>query len=69
MRLLNDIKNIIGVHKIGTIEVFSILYIVFETLSILKNMYKCKLPIPKKLKIYLEKLLKEYTKELKGSDE
>lgn len=59
------IKNSLNVSKIGISNLFNLLYIIFEILSIFKNMYKCKLPLPKKLKLYLEKILKEFTSEVK----
>lgn len=64
----DKIKEILGVSKIGISMLFNILYIVFEILSIFKNMYKCKLPLPKKLKVYLEKILREFTSELKEGE-
>ena len=64
----DKIKDILGLSKIGISMLFNILYIVFEILSIFKNMYKCKLPLPKKLKVYLEKILKEFTSELKEGE-
>ena len=62
--LPNEIKDYIGVDKVGVTFLFSSLYVVFEILSIMKNMVKCKLPIPKKLKNLFEKILKEFTKEM-----
>lgn len=62
--LPTEIKNYIGVDKVGVTFLFSSLYVVFEILSIMKNMVKCKLPIPKKLKNLFEKILKEFTKEM-----
>lgn len=64
----DKIKEILGLSKIGISMLFNILYIIFEILSIFKNMYKCKLPLPKKLKVYLEKILKEFTSELKEGE-
>ena len=64
----NELKEIININKIGICELFSLLYILFESLSILKNMYKCKLPIPKKIQSLLEKILKEFTNEVKESE-
>ena len=61
----DKVKEVLGLSKIGISMLFNILYIVFEILSIFKNMYKCKLPLPKKLKLYLEKLLKDFTSEVK----
>ena len=54
--------------KIGIASLFSIIYCLFETLSIFKNMIRCKIPLPNKLKKYIEKLLKEFTNEVKEGD-
>lgn len=51
--------------NVGIADLFNLLYIIFEILSILKNMIKCKMPIPKKIQKFLEKLLKEFTSEIK----
>ena len=64
----DKVKEVLGLSKIGVSMLFNILYIVFEILSIFKNMYKCKLPLPKKLKVFLEKMLKEFTSELKEGE-
>ena len=64
----DKVKEILGLSKIGISMLFNILYIIFEILSIFKNMYKCKLPLPKKLKVYLEKILREFTSELKEGE-
>lgn len=64
----DKIKEVLGLSKIGVSMIFNILYIIFEILSIFKNMYKCKLPLPKKLKVYLEKILKEFTSEVKEGE-
>lgn len=63
-----NIKTVLGLSKVGISIIFNSLYIIFEILSIFKNMYRCKLPLPKKLKVYLEKLLKEFTCEIKESE-
>lgn len=55
--------NLVGIESVGIGELFGILFIIFESLSVLKNMYKCKMPIPKKLNDLLEKVLTEFTKE------
>lgn len=60
-----EVKNYINIDKVGVAFLFNILYIVFEMLSVFKNMIKCKLPLPKKLKSLLEKILKEFTSEMK----
>lgn len=63
-----NVKDVLGLSKIGVSMIFNILYIIFEILSIFKNMYKCKLPLPKKLKAFLEKMLKEFTSEIKEGE-
>lgn len=63
-----NIKVALGLSKVGCSIIFNIIYIVFEILSIFKNMYKCKLPLPKKLKVFLEKMLKEFTSEIKEGE-
>ena len=62
--LPEDIKQFIHIEQIGIADLFNALFIVFEALSILKNMILCKLPIPKKLQDFLEKIMKEFTGEL-----
>lgn len=58
------IKEFLHIDKIGIGSLFNLLFILFEILSIFKNMIKCKLPIPKKLQKFLEKIFKEFTNEL-----
>lgn len=60
-----EIKNILSFGQVGIADIFMILFIVFEILSIFKNMILCKLPIPKKLQIFLENVMKEFTGEIK----
>lgn len=60
----DTVRQTINIDKIGLASVFNFLFIIFEFLSVLKNMVKCKLPIPKKIQTFLEKALKEYTNEL-----
>lgn len=59
-----EIRSYLNFENVGISAVFLFLFIIYESLSILKNMIKCKLPIPKKLQKFLEKIFKEYTKEL-----
>ena len=65
--LPESITESLHLGQCGLAFIFNSLYIVFEGLSILKNMIKCKMPIPKKLQEYLEKLLYEFTNENKES--
>ena len=62
------IKEILKLGKVGISSLFNILFIIFEILSIFKNMILCKLPIPKKLQVYLENIMKEFTGEIKGGE-
>ena len=62
------IKEILKLGQVGISSLFNILFIIFEILSIFKNMIKCKLPIPKKLQVYLENIMKEFTGEIKEGD-
>lgn len=64
--LPEQIKNYFG--SVGIASLFAIIYCLFETLSIFKNMMRCKIPLPKKLKKYIEKLLEEFTNEVKEGD-
>ena len=66
--LPESILNFLNIKTLGIGSLFGILFVVFEFLSILKNMYLCGLPIPLKLKVFLEKVLKDFTKEIKEGD-
>lgn len=59
-----EIRKAINVEFFGISTMFLWLFIIYESLSILKNMIKCKLPIPKKFQSFLEKVFKTYTQEL-----
>ena len=61
-----SVKEVIYINQVTLNDVFCILFIVFEILSILKNMVLCKLPIPFKLQQVLERILQEYTNEIKN---
>lgn len=64
-----DLRNFLNVKELGISEVFNILFIVFETLSIMKNMILCKLPIPKKFQQFLEKVMNNFTNEINKKGE
>lgn len=63
-----ETKTFLNINKIGMGDLFSLIFITFEFLSVLKNMTLCKLPIPKKLQNFLNKLLKEFTQEIKEGE-
>lgn len=62
--LPEEAKAFIQIEKIGIGSLFNVLFILFEFLSILKNMIKSKLPIPIKLQKWLEKVFSKFTTEL-----
>lgn len=64
-----NVKNVLQFGKVGISDIFNLLFIVFEILSIFKNMILCKLPIPKKLQEFLENAMKEMTGEIKEKGE
>lgn len=59
------IRETLKMGQVGISSLFNILFIIFEILSIFKNMILCKLPIPKKFQNYLENVMKDFTGELK----
>lgn len=61
-------RDVLQLKDVGISSLFNILFIIFETLSIFKNMILCKLPIPKKLQSYLENIMKEFTGEIKEKE-
>lgn len=63
--LPQDWINFLKLQHLGISEFFSILFILYESVSILKNMYLCGLPVPKKLKEKISSLLDTMTDELK----
>lgn len=54
----------LGIERLGICELFCILFILYEAISILKNMMLCGLPVPAKLKKWLIKFLDDMTDEL-----
>lgn len=58
-------RQYLPIKEVGIAGIFNLLFIIFEILSIFKNMILCKLPIPAKLQSYLEKIMKEFTSEIK----
>lgn len=64
-----SLKEILNLQKVGVSNLFILLFILFEILSVLKNMTRCKLPIPIKLQKFLEKLMTEFTKEIENSSD
>lgn len=65
----DEVRKAINLESVGIASLFNLLFIIFESLSILKNMIKCKLPIPKRLQTLLENIFNKFTEELKESEE
>lgn len=59
-----DYIELLGIHKLGICEFFSILFILYEIVSVLKNMTLCGLPVPVKIKRWVQKFLEDMTEEL-----
>ena len=58
-----EILGVVGIQKIGLCEFFSILFSLYEAISVMKNMVLCELPISKKLQKKAQKFLEEMTDE------
>lgn len=59
-----DYIQYIGINRMGICELFCLLYILYEIVSILKNMTLCGLPVPTRLKTFIQKFLDNMTDEL-----
>ena len=53
--------KILGIDKLGVCEFFCLLFILYELVSILKNMTLCGLPVPSKAKKWVQKFLEDMT--------
>lgn len=56
--------QLLGIDKMGICEFFSLLFILYELVSVLKNMTLCGLPVPTKIKRWIQKFLDDMTEEL-----
>lgn len=56
--------QLLDIDKMGICEFFSLLFILYELVSILKNMTLCGLPVPTKIKRWIQKFLDDMTEEL-----
>lgn len=64
----NEAKTILNIDTCGITILFNTLYVIFESLSILKNMKRCGIPFPRKLNDFLEKILSEFTSEVNNEN-
>ena len=62
--LPEDALNVIGLQKVGMCELFCVLFVVYECVSILKNMLLCGLPVPAKIRELLTAFLDNMTAEM-----
>ena len=56
--------QIMGIQTLGICEFFCLLFILYEAVSILKNMTLCGLPVPARIKKWIQKFLEDMTEEL-----
>lgn len=56
--------KVLGISKLGICEFFCLLFILYELVSILKNMTLCGLPVPSGVKKWIQKFLEDMTEEL-----
>lgn len=63
-----EIRTALGLERVGVAEFFSILYLAYEIVSILKNMVLCGLPVKHVWEV-VRKFLGKYTTELPDEDE
>ena len=63
-----DYTSILGIKKIGLCEFFSLLFIAYECISVLKNMLLCGLPVPKKLKELAGRISGKYDSRTSGGN-
>ncbi|MCQ2513125.1 MAG: phage holin family protein [Lachnospiraceae bacterium] len=57
----------IPLKHMGLTETFGLLFLAYESMSVLKNMYMCNLPV-KKIWLWADKFLHNYTDELPSTD-
>lgn len=65
----DEVLNFLHINSVGIFELFGIMFILYESSSILKNMVLCGLPIPLKIKKVIEKFLSDMTSEGSGKGE
>ncbi len=65
----DEILNFLHINSVGIFELFGIMFILYESSSVLKNMVLCGLPIPLKIKKVIEKFLSDMTSEGGGKGE
>lgn len=64
----NEYIEIFGFQELGLSEFFASMFILYESVSILKNMLFCNLPVPKIIKEKIEKFLESFTTEINNKE-
>lgn len=64
-----EVLTAIGIQKVGLCEFFCILFMLYEAISIMKNMMLCGLPVPKRLQRAIQQFLDEMTDELEDNQQ
>ncbi len=59
-----ELRTFTGITEVTISNIFAILFILFEAISIMKNMIICELPIPHKFQKKLEELMYKFTNEI-----
>lgn len=62
------LRNSLNLEDVGISTLFILIFIIFEIISVIKNAVLCKLPIPKKLQETLEKIMLDFTGEIKKEE-
>lgn len=60
----SNVKEVLNFSSVGISDLFNVLFIIFEILSVFKNMILCNLPIPRKFQEFLENAMREFTGEI-----
>lgn len=66
--LPSEFINVIKIDSIGVCELFCLCFIAFEALSAMKNLTRSNIPIPYKLKEFIEYMLDTFTTENNKKD-
>lgn len=60
----DEVLSVMNLERVGSCELFGLMFILYEITSVLKNMVLCGMPVPAKLREKVESLLKTMTSEL-----
>ena len=69
MKARKEYIQLLGIQKMGVCEFFCLLFVLYEVVSILKNMTLCGLPVPERVREYIQKFLDDMTDELPKEEE